>query len=151
MELQKPSKKNILISELYLIVLILIMSAVSAVLFSLEIIPSLVSIIFTCLWAAAIIFAALIYVPVYYKRLSYTLDEKYLTVNSGVIYFCSKTMPVKSIKYVTVIRGPLGQLFNMSSLIVFAAGSFLILPGLNYKKSKELQELLLKNYRTGEL
>lgn len=80
-----------------------------------------------------------------HKRFSYRMTGDRLEVHTGVIYTHHKAMPVSSVKYLSTFDGPFERLCGLTNLMVFAAGSFVVLAGLTKEQEAELRRRLLKN------
>ncbi len=88
---------------------------------------------------------AVFFLPVMHKRFSYRMTGDRLEVHTGVIYTHHKAMPVSSVKYLSTFDGPFERLCGLTNLMVFAAGSFVVLAGLTKEQEAELRRRLLKN------
>ena len=108
-------------------------------------IPVWISWAFTGLWGALWLFFAVFFLPVMHKRFSYRMTGDRLEVHTGVIYTHHKAMPVSSVKYLSTFDGPFERLCGLTNLMVFAAGSFVVLAGLTKEQEAELRRRLLKN------
>ncbi len=91
------------------------------------------------------LFFAVFFLPVMHKRFSYRMTGDRLEVHTGVIYTHHKAMPVSSVKYLSTFDGPFERLCGLTNLMVFAAGSFVVLAGLTKEQEAELRRRLLKN------
>ena len=137
-------KKALWIWEGYLLLAALLPAAGSVVLACLPI-PVWISWAFTGLWWALWLFFAVFFLPVMHKRFSYRMTGDRLEVHTGVIYTHHKAMPVSSVKYLSTFDGPFERLCGLTNLMVFAAGSFVVLAGLTKEQEAELRRRLLKN------
>ena len=140
----RPAGKALWIWEGYLLLLAVLLAAGSVVLAKLPI-PIWISWAFTGLWAALWLFFAVFFLPVMHRKLSYRLLRDRLEVHTGVIYTHQKAMPISSVKYLSTFDGPLERLGGLTNLIVFAAGSFVVVAGLTKEQEAELRRRLIKS------
>lgn len=140
--MQKPHKKLILIWEIYVLLAVLILSAVSWIPFRLPI-PWWIGWVLIGGWVLVCLFFAAVYIPISYHRMQYGIVDDKLVVRSGVIYHSCRSMPLSSVKYVISVRGPLEQLLGMTMLMVFSAGGLLWVNGLTLEEGRKLHKRLL--------
>ena len=144
--MKKPHIRVLWTWEIYTLLLAVLLGGICAVLFVLPI-PHWIG------WTAAGVFAALIlvlslfYLPLSYRRRSYGIVDDRLVVKGGIIYIYCKTMPLESVKYVMSIRGPLEQLLHLTVLVVFSAGSLVIVSGLTEDEGEAMRQTLLSRLR----
>lgn len=93
-------------------------------------------------WLLSFLFFYLVYIPVRYRNLSFSLSEEFLTVHSGVFSRRVRIMPIASIQFTVVWDSPLHRAFRLCALIVSAAGAHITLPGLTREDAKTLAQLL---------
>ncbi len=115
----------------------LAISFLTAVIFS-----GLVFNIISALWIAAYLVMAIWYYPIKYKKLSYNVDENILVVNCGVIYRRRKSIFLKNIQYISSMRTPIQRIAKLETLIVHAAGGFIMIPNLKISESQLLRHTL---------
>ena len=139
MTLQKPDLRILTVWRIRLLVTAVAPSAVTAY-FSIN--RTWAWWLFSASWIAAFLYFYIGYYPIKYRKLSYSLNQTCLVVHCGVIYTRIKAMPLVSIQYVSVSSTPLQQLFGLCSLVVYAAGSTLRLPGLPLQDGILLQGAL---------
>ena len=140
----RPAQKALWIWEGYLLLAALPLAAGSVVLACLPI-PLWISWAFTIVWGGLWLFFAAFFLPVMHKRFSYRLTVDRLEVHSGVIFTHDKAMPISSVKYLSTFDGPFERLCGLTNLVVFAAGSFVVVAGLTKEQEAELHRLLLKS------
>ena len=96
----------------------------------------------TIFWAGILLGACFGYLPLWYSRFSYGLDGENLTVSRGVLFRQVKRIRIANIQYLTLTSTPLQRLFGLSTLTASAAGSFLLLQGLEEGEARRLRDYL---------
>ncbi len=139
MTLQKPDLRILTVWRIRLLITVVAPSAVTAY-FSIN--RTWAWWLFSASWIVAFLYFYIGYYPIKYRKLSYSINQTCLVVHCGVIYTRIKAMPLCSIQYVSVASTPLQQLFGLCSLVVYAAGSILRLPGLTLRDGILLQGTL---------
>lgn len=86
--------------------------------------------VLTVLWMVFYLFMFLIYYPVKYYKLSYTVTETSFILRCGVFYNRMKAMELRNIQNITTSATPLARLLGLCSVQVWGAGSVLYLSGL---------------------
>lgn len=143
----RPRKKILWIWECYLLLVTLLPLAGTIVLFAAPFPDwmdwiTLAAWIFTGIWVLLYLFFSCFYLPVYFKKMCYRLTDDRLEIRTGVIYTHYKVMPYASVKYLTSFQGPLERLCGLTSITLFAAGSFVVLHGLAAEDGEELRRRL---------
>ena len=139
MKLQKPDLHLLTVWRLRLLLVTLLPSSLSAYFSAWQ---GLFWWIFTISWAAAFLAFYLFYYPIKFRKLSYSRNSQYLLLHCGVIYTRVKAMPLDSIQYTAIASSPLQRLFHVHTLLIYAAGACLRLPGLPLETAKQLQQEL---------
>lgn len=88
------------------------------------------------------IFFASIYVPLYFKRISFKVSKDILSKKSGFFIKTNQTMKVSSVQYVTSIYIPLFRYIGFNFIIFNALGGHLIFSFLSKQDSSEILELI---------
>jgi hypothetical protein len=65
---------------------------------------------------------ALILIPLYYRRISYTIHEGEIVVSREVITLTRRVVPIRAITNVSLRRGPYDQLLDIGSVRIETAG-----------------------------
>lgn len=89
-------------------------------------------------WFILFLFLYLLYLPFYYKSLTYILYKDNLTVQRGVIFNNLYTLPLDKVQFTTLTINPLTRLVGLVSLRVVAPGAKLSLSGLSMKEARRL-------------
>jgi len=66
---------------------------------------------------------ALIWIPLFFKTIKYTLKGDHIEINKGVWWQQNKTIPFSKITDVKTIQGPLQRYFTIGSLYLQTAGT----------------------------
>ena len=86
--------------------------------------------VLTILWIVFYLFMFLIYYPVKYAKLRYTVTDANLVIHCGVFYNRVKAMQLQNIQHVSTGATPLARALGLCSVQVWGAGGVLYLPGL---------------------
>lgn len=87
----------------------------------------------------SVLLLGLVYYPIKFRRLSYRVENGWLTIRCGVIYTRVKAIPLKNIQYTTLAALPLAQWLGLCTLLVHGAGGSIHLPGLSRGEAILLQ------------
>lgn len=98
--------------------------------------------LFTLGWAGTFLICYLGYLPLLFRKLSFSWEEDRFTVRCGVFYSRLRAVNRGNVQTVCLASTPLERLFGLRSLRVYAAGATLTLPGLPLKEALELQRAL---------
>lgn len=90
------------------------------------------------------IFFASIYVPLYFKMVSFRVSNHILSKESGFFIKTNQTMKVSSIQYVTSIYIPLFRYIGFNFIIFNALGGYMIFNFLSKQDSIDILELINK-------
>ena len=94
--------------------------------------------VLTILWIAFYLFMFLLYYPIKYYKLSYTLTAASLVIRCGVFYNRMKAMELRNIQHVTTGATPLARALGLCSLQVWGAGGIVYIPGLPKEEALRL-------------
>ena len=144
--MKKPHIRVLWTWEIYTLLLAVLLGGICAILFVLPI-PHWIGWTAVGVFAALILVLSLFYLPLSYRRRFYGIVDDRLVVKGGIIYIYCKTMPLESVKYVMSIRGPLEQLLHLTVLVVFSAGSLVIVSGLTEDEGETMGQTLLSRLR----
>ncbi|MGN1411272.1 MAG: hypothetical protein ACI4WH_02020 [Oscillospiraceae bacterium] len=86
------------------------------------------------------VFFASVYIPLYFKNVSFTVSEEFLSKESGFFIKTNQTMKVSSIQYMTRIYIPLFRYIGFNFIIFNALGGYMIFTFLNKDNSTEIYE-----------
>lgn len=90
------------------------------------------------LWLAAVT----VYLPLRYRSLAFQLTETELTVYSGILFRCKRTVPLRGVQYVTLIVAPPERLLQIGTLMVFVTGGMVLIEGIPLADAHALQRKL---------
>lgn len=105
------------------------------------------SAVLTVLWVSVFLGMFLLYYPIKYQRLRYTLGGHSLQVHCGVFYNRLKAIDLNNIQHVSSVAGPLQRLLSLASVYVAGAGGVIALPCLEAANARALCERLLEGER----
>jgi membrane protein YdbS with pleckstrin-like domain len=88
------------------------------------------------------VFFASIYVPLYFKNISYTVSNEMLSKESGFFIRANQTMKVSSVQYMTSIYIPLFRYIGFNFIIFNALGGSMIFTFLSNGDSKEVYKTI---------
>lgn len=98
-------------------------------------------------WIVLFLVLYLVYLPLRYQKLSFSVSGDRILLYSGVLYTRARSIPLRNIQYSTILRSPLDRLFGLCSLVVTAAGGRISLPGLRLPDAEALAKALLEQQR----
>lgn len=90
------------------------------------------------------IFFASIYVPLYFKMVSFRVSKDVLSKESGFFIKTNQTMKVSSVQYVTTIYIPLFRYIGFNFIIFNALGGHMIFNFLSKQDSTNIIEYINK-------
>lgn len=86
----------------------------------------------------------LFYLPLLYKKMTYSVSAERLIYKTGVFYNRVITAPVPAIQYVSVSQSVIERMFGIASVKATFAGGRVILSGLKTGDAEKIAELLQK-------
>jgi len=99
----------------------------------------------TGLWAGVFLFFYLYYLPAHCKGLSLTAKEDEIILKTGVFSRVTHRMPINAIQYITLRSSPLHRRRDLATLVIYAPGVRLVMPGLSRAQAMRIMELGVKN------
>ena len=90
---------------------------------------------------------SLLLLPIYYFNTFYTVSSKVVTARTGIIVTAKQLMPVSSVKSVTTIQVPFGNILGYNFVILNAQGTNLIIPFILKKDAKEIADIVNNSIR----
>jgi membrane protein YdbS with pleckstrin-like domain len=88
------------------------------------------------------VFFLSIYVPIYFKRLSFKVSKEIISKESGFFIKSTQTMKVSSIQYVTSIYIPLFRYIGFNFIIFNALGGYMIFNFLSTQDSNKVLQYI---------
>ena len=89
----------------------------------------------------------LLLLPVYYFNTFYTVTNKAVTSNTGVLLTVKQMMPLSSVKSVTAIYVPFGNVLGYNIVILNAQGTNLMIPFIPRNDAKEITDIINNEIR----
>lgn len=96
----------------------------------------------SAVWVVLFLSCYLVYLPLFWKSIAYSMKENQIRVNSGVFLRRRRSMDLSSVQYLTLSQAPVSRLFGLASLIFSAPGGRLYLPGFPLDTARRLFEAL---------
>lgn len=87
---------------------------------------------------------SLIYLPLFFFSIKYTVTESEITVSKGVFIRRRQAVKFSSVRYVTAVDFPLLRFVSFSTVIFFVYGGKLAVPFLSVSDMRELLRLASK-------
>ncbi len=134
----KPNKKILRIWELYLLLLACVPAIISILLLRWSV-PYGIGWIFTALWGAVYLYISIFYLPAFYRSLRCCVEGERLFVESGVFVHQKRCVPFSRIVYVSTVYEPLSKRCGLVMLIIFTAGSFIMVHGISAADAERLK------------
>ena len=88
-----------------------------------------------------------IILPAYYFNTYYTVTPKAVTISTGVLVTVKQLMPVTSVKSVTTILVPFGNLFGFNIVVLNAQGTNIIISFINRRDAREITDIINNEIR----
>lgn len=96
----------------------------------------------TVIWMTAFLLLYLIYLPLRYRRLSFSVTSDRILLYGGVLYRSARMVPIARIQYTSLSANPFERIFGLCSLVVVMAGGRAVLPGLRRQDAEALAAVL---------
>lgn len=125
MYFKRTDKIGLWLWEIRLLIITAAVSFLTAVIFE-----GILFTIVSAVWITVYAVLAAWYYPLKYIKLSYNIDKNILVVNCGVIYRRRKSIFLNNIQYISTLRTPLQRLSGLETVVVHAAGGFIMIPNL---------------------
>lgn len=130
----KPEKNALSVLR----ILILLISAVLIVLIKIYI-PFHIAVVISGITIGIIdIFAIFFYLPMYFSKLSYEMNDEKITKHSGVLFKSHQSVRYSTVQYTAVITTPFSQYTGLNFVILFVYGGSLRLMFLNQDNAMEI-------------
>ncbi len=94
-----------------------------------------------CFIAGTVLFLMLIYLPLYFASVRYTVTETEIISDSGVIIRYHQAVKITSIQYSAVISSPFSKLTGLNFILFFVFGGQMNLMFLRYEDMVEISAL----------
>lgn len=84
----------------------------------------------------------LVYLPLLYKKMSYSVSEERILYITGVFYTRVMSAPVSGVQYVSVFQSVFGKIFGLASVVATLAGGRIVISGLKLADAESIAKLL---------
>lgn len=84
----------------------------------------------------------MIWLPLWFKRLTFCLSPQELVYNCGLIICSRRIMKVDAIQFVTLVTTPFSKHTGLNFILISALGGSLLLPFLSYADAKTVYSFL---------
>lgn len=91
-----------------------------------------------------VIYTDYIYLPLYFKSLSYEVDKKTIVRHGGVIFRTHKSVHFSSIQYIAIVTTPYSVKTSINFIVFFLYGGRMHLDFLSNKDCEEIRSLALQ-------
>lgn len=138
-----PSKRPLIIIDILIFFGIIFIKAI------LEIIGRFAHFRLSGFWIVWVIaaFAALIFLPIFFFGVFYTVSAKEITACRSLIISRKTLMSANAVKSVTAIMLPLSRFTGMNFVVINALGSRLVIPFLSKSDTEEITAILNRTIR----
>ncbi len=92
----------------------------------------------------ACILYSVIYLPLYYKSIRYSIGDSNIILQKGVFFHQTQIMEKDKIVYVSVVRDPATIFFGICNLVIEATGARLFIIGLDLDTAQKIADSLSK-------
>ena len=131
---KRTDRKGLLLWEIRLTLIAFLVSVLTAMIFS-----GILFKIISAVWMIGYIVTGAWYYPLKYRKLSYNFDDKIIVVNCGVIYRRRKSIFLKNVQYISTMRTPLQRIMGLKTVVVHAAGGFIVIPNLKKNEVNDFE------------
>ena len=88
---------------------------------------------------------ALVLINITYDNITFLVQDEAITINRGILYKHSLTLPFNRVQNVNILRGPLERRFGIATIFIQTAGGYLLGGRLQGIKNPELlRDIILK-------
>jgi membrane protein YdbS with pleckstrin-like domain len=91
-------------------------------------------------WVFLFLFFYLFYFPARWRSISLRVRERSVCMRRGVFYQVSSVMPLSTVRFTRVLRGPVARMFGFCTLHIAASGGDIFMPGLTGDDARRLGE-----------
>ncbi len=109
--------------------------------FPLKFFPKIISIILIFLILKDILYL-MIWPKIKYERYRYSITEDSIEVKEGFLFVEINVVPIERIHKITIKKGPIDKLFNLSKVILTTAGGDVTIKFLTDEKVKVISSIL---------
>lgn len=134
MKIYKPDRSAA--SSLRIVILVMGIAVIAAMRFLIG--SYTIALVLSVITALLTIFAAFIYIPVYFSRLIYLAGEKEIKKTSGVFFRSSKSIKYSAIQYSTSVTTPFSGLTGLNFVIFYVYGGKMVLLFLSRDDTLEI-------------
>ncbi len=143
MQLKKMDKKYLFVSIINSLLSIIFLLGPLFIVSILVIDVMVLNVIFAIYIVILLIFL-MIYPFLYYNNYKYAYNEERVYIRYGVIFSHQVVVPIANLQDIHIYKGPVMQLFKMSSVIVSTAGSNFTVKGMSNIDALDMLEFLEK-------
>lgn len=140
----KPDRRVVWTWVLCVLLVAIVLAAASLWLWRWQVLPNWVGNVFTLAWGITLSLILAVYIPLRWRKMTYTLDKSHIISQSGVLFRVEHRMPLSGVRHVTLIQGPLERRFGTAFLLVNGAGGFVLLEGLSLEQATAWRQSLLE-------
>lgn len=125
------------LNMLRIIILAATVIVIAATSYFLSFIPKIM-IVFCIVFFAAGFFLSLIYLPLYFKKLKYIVDDEIIVKESGFIFVKKQSMKINKIQHTTTISTPFSIMTGLNFIVFYAYGGRLSVMFLSNENFAEM-------------
>lgn len=142
MKLKSLPKKSLVIWEFLAIIVGLILTVLVVVIFKPH---TLLCHIMLIAIATLSIYFCLFYFPLLYISCKFAISDQYFILKRGVLFNKTHIIKKDHISFISVTKDPLTPKLKLSTLIIVAPRSKLIIPFMNHTENVKIMQTLLDN------
>lgn len=86
--------------------------------------------------------AFVVYLPLLFRKISYSVSGERIVYKTGVFYHRVITAPVAAVQYVSVSQSVIERMFGVASVVATFAGGRVMLGGLKTADAEQIAQLL---------
>lgn len=103
---------------------------------------SLLFLMLTALWVVSFTLYICLYLPIRQANTFYSISQTVFCLNSGVIYYTTKTIYLERVQYVATKASPLEKIFGVVTLIIYAPGGKIVISSIDKSDAPKIVQNL---------
>ena len=96
-------------------------------------------------WGLVFLYVYLFYLPARWRELSFSVDNLTVRCKNGVYFRKTETLPLSAVRFTSIMQGPILRIFGLCTLRIAAAGTDLLICGLNRAQASALALTVRQN------
>ena len=106
----------------------------------------IIMIVLSVIFAVVGFFTAIVYLPVYFRKLSYTISDNKIIKKSGFFFYKTQMMQIKTIQFSTTVSTPFSKITGLNFIFLYAYGGMMTVLFLDRHDFDEIDRRLKSVY-----